>query len=136
MKHFTGPRGEPDAFGNGINTQAHRINLVMSTAPQTLRQISSRCGLSNIDRIRQHMRFLTEHGFCYQDGDRWVLTEDAAVNFFGKSCPEASLKSQNASDVDVPNPPGSDNQRKPTSDPTSDTSRDRTGGAGFGDPAG
>lgn len=134
MDHFTGPRGEPDAFGNGANTQAHRINLVMSTTPQTLRQISSRCGLSNIDRIRQHMRFLIEHGFAQQDGDRWVLTEDAAVNFFGKICPEASLKYQNGSDVGGPNPPGSDTQRKLPSDPTPDTSRDRTGGAGFGDP--
>jgi len=85
MDHFTGPRGEPDAFGNGKNTQAHRINLVMSTNPQTLDQISSKCGLSNTKRIRQHMGFLIERGFCYQEGDTWALTEGAAANFFRES---------------------------------------------------
>jgi hypothetical protein len=85
MKHFTGPRGEPDAFGNGKNTQAHRINLVMSTKPQTIQQISSKCGLPNIKRIRQHMRYLTDRGFCYQAGETWVLTEGAAATFFGEN---------------------------------------------------
>jgi predicted transcriptional regulator len=85
MDYFTSPRGEPDAFGNGKNTQVHRINLVMSTKPKTLHQISSKCGLSNTKRILQHMRFLIDSGFCYQEGDTWALTDGAAVTFFGES---------------------------------------------------
>ena len=134
MDHFTGPRGEPDAFGNGENTQAHRINLVMSTTPQTLQQLSSQCGLGNIKRIRQHMGSLTELGFAQRHGPRWALTESAARTFCGKNFSEAPPSSQNASDIGVPNPNGSGTQGKPLPDSSSDSSRERAAGAGFGDP--
>jgi hypothetical protein len=129
MEHFTGPRGERDAFGNGKNTQAHRINLVMSTKPQTLHQISSRCGLPNIGRIRQHMRYLTEHRFCFQDGEAWGLTEDSAANFFGESYSKNPSKSKNDA-----NSNGSDNQKEQNLGSTPDNFRNQSGGAGFGDP--
>jgi hypothetical protein len=90
MEHFTGPLGEIDAFGNGENTQAHRINLVMTTKPQTLQQTSLKCGLPNVDRIRAHMGYLTERGFCNKEGQTWVLTEGTAATFFGDNSKNSS----------------------------------------------
>jgi hypothetical protein len=81
MEHFTGPRGEIDAFGNGENTQAHRINLAMSTTPQTLKQISSQSKINNLDRIRQHMGSLVARGFAKQHDQTWTLTESSSLKF-------------------------------------------------------
>lgn len=87
MEHFSGPRGDIDAFGNGENTQAHRINLVMSTSPQTIKHISSQCKINNLDRIRNHMRWLVERGFALQNDTSWALTESAALKFNEKKFP-------------------------------------------------
>ncbi|MEI8356247.1 MAG: hypothetical protein WCG31_09195 [Deltaproteobacteria bacterium] len=79
MDYFSGERGEADAFGNGINTQAHRINSAMSTTPQTLQEISRKCNIGNHSRIRNHMRWLVERKFAKQLGDRWALTENGSL---------------------------------------------------------
>ncbi|WP_159453534.1 DNA-3-methyladenine glycosylase I [Geoanaerobacter pelophilus] len=83
MEHFTGPRGEIDAFGNGTNTQAHQINLAMSTAPQTIDQISVKSSICNLNRIRQHMRYLINLGFAIQCDSKWALTESASFKYKG-----------------------------------------------------
>lgn len=87
MEHFSGPRGEIDAFGNGENTQAHRINLVMTTTPQTLKNISAQCKLTDLARIRRHMDWLIERGFAQQHDQSWALTESAAIKFNEKKFP-------------------------------------------------
>jgi len=81
MEHFTGTRGEIDAFGNGENTQAHRINQAMNTTPQSLKQMSIKSNINNLDRIRSHMRFLVDSGFAEQHDSGWALTESAALKF-------------------------------------------------------
>ncbi|MDP3029272.1 MAG: DNA-3-methyladenine glycosylase I [Deltaproteobacteria bacterium] len=83
MEHFTGPRGEVDAFGNGTNTQAHQINLAMSTTPQTIDQISAKSTICNLDRIKQHMRYLIKLGFAVQCDSKWSLTESASLKYKG-----------------------------------------------------
>jgi len=87
MEHFTGPRGDHDAFGNGTNTQAHRINKAMTTTPQTLKQISEKSNVENLDRIRHHMRWLAERGFAGQNEASWALTEKAFCKFQEKRFP-------------------------------------------------
>ncbi len=77
MKHFRGPRGGRDPFGSAKNAETHSINLAMSTDPQTLEEISARTGIANRERIRQHMRWLVEHGFASRTSTGWMLTEDA-----------------------------------------------------------
>jgi hypothetical protein len=84
MDHFSGERGEADPFGNGENTQAHRINSVMSTTPQTIQEISRKCNIDNHSRIRNHMRWLVERKFAKQVGDRWELTENGSPIFISK----------------------------------------------------
>ena len=81
MEHFTGERGEIDAFGNGENTQAHRINRVMSKTPQSLKQLSIKSQINNLNRIRQHMRFLVVRGFAEKPDSEWALTESAYFRF-------------------------------------------------------
>ena len=81
MEHFTGPRGDVDAFGNGDNTQAHRINVAMSTTPQTIKQISAKCKVNNLDRIRNHMKWLVDRGYVTQQEQSWALTDSAAIKF-------------------------------------------------------
>ena len=81
MEHFTGERGEIDAFGNGENTQAHRINQAMSKTPQSLKQLSIKSKVTNLERIRQHMRFLVDRGFAEQHDSEWALTESAYFKF-------------------------------------------------------
>lgn len=87
MKHFTGPRGDVDPFGNGENTQAHRINVAMSTAPQTIKQISAKCKVTNTDRIRNHMKWLVVRGYATQQEQTWALTDSAAIKFNEKKFP-------------------------------------------------
>ena len=81
MEHFTGHRGEIDAFGNGENTQAHRINKEMNKTPQSLKQLSIKSSINNLDRIRNHMRFLVDRGFAEQHDSGWALTQSAALKY-------------------------------------------------------
>ena len=81
MEHFTGERVEIDAFGNGANTQAHCINQVMSKTPQSLKQLSIKSQINNLNRIRQHMRFLVVRGFAEKHDSEWALTESAYFRF-------------------------------------------------------
>jgi hypothetical protein len=58
-----------------MNSQAHRINIAMTDAPQTLQDVSARSAVGNIARVRQNMRWLVKKGFAAQhSGNRWALT--------------------------------------------------------------
>lgn len=81
MEYFTGERVEIDAFGNGENTQAHCIIQVISKTTQSLKQLSINSQIYNLNRIRQHMRFLVDRGFAEKHDSEWALTENAYFKF-------------------------------------------------------
>ena len=105
MKRFIGQRGELDPFGNGVNTQTHRINLVMSTTPQTLQQISSQCNGVNLAHIRNHIGTLIKRGFAEEHStSKWALTESAAVIFRAKDIKAARTELHRAEKADEGEP--------------------------------
>lgn len=75
MKHFTGPRGGNDAFGYAMNSQAHRINVAMSTNPRSTREISALSQIEHLPRIRQHMISLVKRLLVERRDGGWALTE-------------------------------------------------------------
>jgi len=85
MNPFTGPRGGDDNFGNAMNSQAHRINMAMSTIGQTLKQISDQSGIENLNRIHGHMRWLLKRDFAERRDSGWALTTDAAKHLTGSA---------------------------------------------------
>lgn len=85
MEHFTGPQGGKDPFGSVMNAETHRINMAMTTAPQSLQDISDATGIENLERIRQHMRWLIKHHFAEQFDQTWALNAHSMKRLHGRS---------------------------------------------------
>lgn len=81
MEHFRGSRGEMDAFGNGSNTQAHKINQVLTTVPQTISHISSKSKVQDRQRVQRQLDDLVKKGYAIKDGNRYALTNTGPLSY-------------------------------------------------------